>query len=268
MKITFNPLSGQFDFTGGSASLLNLKGQAATVGALPLVGNTVGDVYQVVADSTFRVWDGLAWDNLGTLQGPAGAAGLGVQLVYAVGNWIAPFEGIISTAGSALTANTIALYPFTVRRSITVNNLAARVLTVAAGSNVQLALYASDANNKVTGNPLGATGNLSGAVAQNINGPVTAFTMQAGLVYWMGINSNGTPTMYGPQTTNTYPNYILGGPAVVDALGATTFTLTLRTVAQTFGTWPDLTAVTPTVVSGSANAQKGAIVAMQISALP
>jgi hypothetical protein len=203
----------------------------------------------------------------GTWAAPAGGGG-GAFTGYAVGNWIAPFEGGISTTGSALTANTIALYPFIVRRSVTVDNLGARVGTVAASSNVQLAIYGSDSSNKVTGNALAATGNLSGATATNINGSVTAFTLQAGVIYWMAVNSSSTPAMYGPATTNTYPNYILGGTALVDALGATTFTLVLRTVAQTFGTWPDLTAVTPTVVSGNANAQKGAIIALQISALP
>jgi hypothetical protein len=190
------------------------------------------------------------------------------QSVYGVGNWIAPFEGGVSTTGSALTANTIALYAFIVRRNITVDNLGARVGTVSASSNVQLAIYGSDSSNKITGNALAATGNLSGATATNINGSVTAFTLQAGLIYWMAVNSSSTPAMYGPATTNTFQNYILGGSALADALGATTFTLTLRTVAQTFGTWPDLTAVTPTVVSGNANAQKGAIIALQISALP
>lgn len=74
MAIVFNPFTGNFDFAGGdaTASLLNLKGQVATVGALPSSGNTIGDVWQVTADLTFRVWDGAAWDNLGTFQGPAG----------------------------------------------------------------------------------------------------------------------------------------------------------------------------------------------------
>lgn len=72
MKIVFNPLTGRFDFAGGAVSLLNLKGQVAAVGNLPSSGNTIGDVWQVVADLTFRVWDGVTWDNLGTFQGPAG----------------------------------------------------------------------------------------------------------------------------------------------------------------------------------------------------
>ena len=267
MKITFNPLSGQFDFTGGGTSLLNLKGQVATVGALPLIGNTIGDVYQVAADLTFRVWDGLSWDNLGTFQGPAGPAGPpGVQSAYAVGNWIVPINSLVA-AGSALTANTIALYPFIPRRSITINNLGARVATAVAGSNLQLAIYGSDTANKVTGIALGSTASLSGATAASVSGPVTASTLQAGLIYWGGINSDAAPVMAAPAAASLYFNSILGVSLLSEVLFSATAALQLRTVAQTFGTWPDLTAVTPTVVTGT-NASKGALIAMQVSALP
>jgi hypothetical protein len=133
---------------------------------------------------------------------------------------------------------------------------------------VQLAVYGSDTNNKVTGTALAATGNLSGATATTVNASVTAFTIVAGQIYWMAINSNGTPVMLAPSAFATHMSNILGGPALADALGTATNSLVLRTVAQTFGTWPDLTSVTPTVVSASANAQKGALIAMEVSALP
>jgi hypothetical protein len=263
---------GRSQLTQADAATARSNLGAAAAGAIGSSGLTMATA-RMLGRSTasagaaeeITVGSGLSLSG-GTLSATGG--GGGAFTGYAVGNWIAPFEGGVSTTGSALTANTIALYPFIVRRNVTVDNLGARVATVAASSNVQLAIYASDSNNKATGNALAATGNLSGATATNVNGSVTAFTLQAGVIYWMAVNSNGAPAMYGPATTNTYPNYILGGPALMDALGATTFTLTLRTVAQTFGTWPDLTAVTPTVVSGNANAQKGAIVALQVSALP
>ena len=187
--------------------------------------------------------------------------------VYAVSGWIVPFEGNMA-AGSALTANTIALYPFIVRRNVTIDNLGARVTTVTSGSNVQLAVYRSDADNKITGTALAATGSLSSATATTIFGSVTAFTLQAGSIYWMAINSNGTPVMSAPSTLSMHLNSILGPPLLADVFGTATISLVLRTVAQTFNTWPDLTAVTPTVIAGNAAVSKGALVAMQVSALP
>jgi hypothetical protein len=171
-------------------------------------------------------------------------------------------------AGSTLTANTIALYPFIVRRNVTIDNLGARVTTVASGSNVQLAVYGSDADNKITGTALAATGSLSSATATTIFGSVTAFTLQAGPIYWMAINSNGTPVMSAPSALSMHLNSILGAPLLADVFSTATISLALRTVAQTFNTWPDLTAVTPTVIAGSAASSKGALIAMQVSALP
>jgi hypothetical protein len=263
----------------GGAAVLSVGASAGTVAAGDdsritgaLAAATAATTYQPL-DSDLTAIAGLTTATFGRslltqADAAAARATLGVSnSVYAVGNWINPFDGT-AVGGSALTANTIALYSFIFRRTATVDNLGARVTTVAAGSNVQLAIYDSDSNNKVTGLPLGATGNLSGATATTVNASVTAFTIAAGQIYWMAINSNGTPTMLAPSAFATHMSNILGGPALADALGTATNSLVLRTVAQTFGTWPDLTAVTPTVVSASANAQKGALIAMQVSALP
>lgn len=74
MKFAFNPLTGGFDLVGQGISALNVKGSVADVASLP-GGANVGDVYLVTADAHFYVWDGTEWDDLGTLQGPAGADG-------------------------------------------------------------------------------------------------------------------------------------------------------------------------------------------------
>ena len=202
----------------------------------------------------------------GTWAAPAGGGG-STQSVYVVGNWIVPFEGAVTT-GAALTANTIALYPFIVRRNVTINGLGGRVTTVAASSNLQLAVYASNSSNKVTGNVLAATGNLSGATATSVSGSVTAFTLQAGLIYWGAINSDGVPVMLAPGGTSMYFNSILGAASLADVFVAATSTIQSRTVLQTYGTWPDLTSITPTLVTGGSNALRGAIISLQVSALP
>ena len=74
MAVQFNPFTGNLDFTGSSISALNVKGTVADSTALP-GGATTGDVYQADDTKVFWVWDGSAWDNLGTLVGPQGPTG-------------------------------------------------------------------------------------------------------------------------------------------------------------------------------------------------
>lgn len=75
MAYKYNPLlKVGLDETGSAISALNVKGSVADVASLP--GDaSVGDVYLVTADAHFYVWDGAQWDDIGTLQGPAGADG-------------------------------------------------------------------------------------------------------------------------------------------------------------------------------------------------
>ena len=74
MTVQFNPFTGNLDFAGPSISALNVKGTVADSTALP-GGAITGDVYQADDTKVFWVWDGSAWDNLGTLAGPQGPAG-------------------------------------------------------------------------------------------------------------------------------------------------------------------------------------------------
>jgi len=82
MPYQFNPFTGNLDIAGGDATAvaLNLKGTVANQAALPSSGNTVGDVWQTADLKKFYVWDGSAWDDLGTLAGPPGDDGREVEL--------------------------------------------------------------------------------------------------------------------------------------------------------------------------------------------
>ena len=75
MAYRFNPLIGiGLDDSGSSFSALNVLGTVANEAALP-GGATTGDIYQAEDTGVFYVWDGSAWDNLGTLAGPTGPTG-------------------------------------------------------------------------------------------------------------------------------------------------------------------------------------------------
>ena len=74
MSYRFNPFIGNLDDVGQAVSALNVLGTVANEAALP-GGATTGDVYQAEDTGAFYVWDGSAWDNLGTLVGPQGPTG-------------------------------------------------------------------------------------------------------------------------------------------------------------------------------------------------
>ena len=75
MAYKFNPFTGNLDLDQvANYAALNLLGTVANPGALP-GGATTGDVYQTEDTGFFYVWDGAAWDSIGTLAGPTGPTG-------------------------------------------------------------------------------------------------------------------------------------------------------------------------------------------------
>jgi hypothetical protein len=195
-------------------------------------------------------------------EGPAGPAGTGFA-GYAAGNWISPVTGPISN-GFPLSANTIYLYPFVPQRSISVDQIGARVTNASSGSTVQLAIYAS-LNGLPTGNPLATTSSLSSATAGLVTAAVTPFSLVAGQMYWMATISSGTPQLQSLAGASNYASHILGSPSLIDISSANSITAHFWFVAHTFGTWPNLTGAAITI---GQNVVRAAITYLRVSALP
>jgi len=70
--------TGPTGATGAAGTGINVKGQVATVGALPPTGNAAGDAYIVTATGDMWIWTVPpgAWVNAGPIQGPAGPQGV------------------------------------------------------------------------------------------------------------------------------------------------------------------------------------------------
>lgn len=69
MGIVYNPLSGQFQesgtSSGGGGGSTYFKDPVANQAALPLLGNSTGDVRLVEDENVFYSWDGAAWNAVG-----------------------------------------------------------------------------------------------------------------------------------------------------------------------------------------------------------
>ena len=67
--------AGPAGMDGQDGTGISLLGTVATVGDLPTMGNTQGDLYIITASGDGYAWDGSMWNNAGPIQGPAGPAG-------------------------------------------------------------------------------------------------------------------------------------------------------------------------------------------------
>jgi hypothetical protein len=184
---------------------------------------------------------------------------------YAVGNYIIPTIGALG-AGNAINANQIALMPFVVNRAVTINELAVRITTAAAGSFFQLAIYASTSGIH-SGTPVCSTANISAGTTGPVSGSVTPVTLQPGVLYWQAINSDGAPVFISVAANNAYQSSIVGSSSISEVLTATGTTFHSRAISsQTFGTWPDLTGVASVIPT--ANQRRVPVFALLVSALP
>lgn len=160
---------------------------------------------------------------------------------YIAGNWYIP-DGVHSVVGGAVPgAGSIRLFPGYIKQLVTLNALGVRIATLSAGGNVQAAIYANNsATMRPTGNPLSSTASMSTAAAASVNAAVSV-QLAAGL-YWFGTNAdNGTVVMPSISTTNMFGATVLGSSSQSVSAGSA-YGIGGLSVAQTFGTWPDLTA--------------------------
>ena len=68
-------VTGYTGSTGAAGTSVSLKGSVAEVSDLPATGNTLGDLYIVLASGDGYVWDSANWDNVGPIRGPQGSQG-------------------------------------------------------------------------------------------------------------------------------------------------------------------------------------------------
>jgi hypothetical protein len=188
----------------------------------------------------------------------------GARSVYAVGNYIIPARGSAGT-GSALNTGSIYFHPFTVERAITVGAIMARVTTIAANSNFQIAIYGSSGGEPI-GAPIGRTGNLAGTVATTVSGNVIAqFNLFPGVVYYWGVMADAGVGFTYLAGSSLEAGYLVGSATPGSLISASTSTLITRLLGgQTFGTWPTLTAGQTSESGGT----RGVLPGLQIAGFP
>lgn len=182
---------------------------------------------------------------------------------YVSGRWYVPFYAV-SVSSSTLVANTIRFRPVLIEQSITVSNLTVTVTTAVAG-NIQLAIYAADPTTKYpTGSALSSTSSSSTGATGVIS--TTALAANVSLtpgLYWMAENSDAGPNLVAEAGSTTSYMALIGSTTQSRALTTGPGdSLELR-LAQTFGTWPNVTSSTFTEAG-----TPGILYGMKISSVP
>lgn len=203
------------------------------VAASSLVGNPTGGA---TAASEITLGPGFTFSG-STLYGAANHPG------YVTGTWYSTVPYATVAAGVAVPINTIKLVPFTISKPITISALGARVTTAATSGNFQLAVYANAAaTGRPTGNALCTTGNISSASTGAISATASCTGALTPGTYWGGVNSDNSTAVFqitsGAALTGAY---LIGSTTLANITASSTNVSYNLSVAQTFGTWPDLT---------------------------
>ena len=160
---------------------------------------------------------------------------------FVAGRWYCPVNASLGVASNIGASGSIRMLPFVLPLSVTIAALAARVTTLSAGGNFQLAIYASDPATKLpTGPALCSTGNLSTAAATVVSGAVTPVALVP-RTYWMAINHDNAVAAYQSMTAQSNSQALIGSATLANVTGASALAQMIRMFATAFGTWPDLT---------------------------
>jgi hypothetical protein len=191
--------------------------------------------------------------------GAGGAAGGGLPVVgHIASRWYAFKDQATGAAGNVVTLGTMYATLVRVSEKLTIDHLSAKVSTISAAGNFQLALYAVG-NKTPTGLPLAYTGSIStGSATAPTTGTLTGGSLvSAGKAqlpigwYWLVLNcDNSVAAFIAASGAQTIMSSEYGASAAAQAIGSSAIVNSV-TSPQTFGAWPDVSAAPWTDQTGS-----------------
>lgn len=228
-----------------------------TASAAPTVNDDSGDGYAV---GSLWLWAarGLLWQCVDATAGAAVWALPNVNhsglLKYRSGVWYHALLSGNPIGGAAMATDTIHLVWHPLDTPITVSDFGARLTTAAAGGNIKLGAYANNpATGRPTGAPLAETASISTASAVNVSDDITGANVTLyppgfWAAFWQDNNTSAVQVVTRDAFNDAAKR--IGG-AQADISNNTNRGGFLLTAPATFGSWPDLTSATFTVVNST-----------------
>jgi hypothetical protein len=159
---------------------------------------------------------------------------------YIANNWYVPIGPDLSSTGVNPGIGSIRLYLGLIPEKVTIKTIGVRVNTLSVSGNVQCAIYANNpVTNAPTGNALVSTTSLSTTTAVNVNA-AAAVTLEPGM-YWFATNMDNATAILASVSASSLNDLSKRGVAAATGLGGSGSQSIGYSVAQAFGTWPDLT---------------------------
>lgn len=171
---------------------------------------------------------------------------LGADMMVA-GSYYAAMRYPQLNAGTAPQSANLILMPIPVLRKGTLASLSTYVTTTETGKNFGLAVYAHNrSNGRPTGTPIATTGTSLATPATslvNVDGPLTTPPQLDVGFYWFGFQCNTTTAVWqAPASTSGAFAAVVGDTNIDNVVGPSAQTVIQGLqIANTFGTWPDLT---------------------------
>jgi hypothetical protein len=161
------------------------------------------------------------------------------DIYYTAGRYFNPSIAP-ATTGIAVGQNTIFLYPFIVRRRVRVNGVQVRVLTAAASTTFQIAIYPASSARAPTGLPLASTTDMSLAAASAVAASISPIWLDTGQIYFRAINVFGSAGGVFVAPTSSHPEAVnlIGATSAFPSSTVSNVELSL---AWGYGNWPDMT---------------------------
>lgn len=162
-------------------------------------------------------------------------------IVLAANRWEVPFGVTGVNAGGTLAANVITFFLGFLPQKCTITALGNRVSTLAASGNFQNAIYANSSAMRPTGTALVSTASMSTAATGHLNTAVSV-QLDVGWYWWAtNVDTSAGATVRLNGVSGSIGAGVVGASTqannIFDGIGNGALTL-----AQTFNTWPDVTA--------------------------
>ena len=169
------------------------------------------------------------------------------------GLWYPIYPSSLNTGNDANGGvNTSYFTPWVAPATMTIDNVGAYVCNNSAGSTGTFALYGSNTSGYPTGSALATTGNWPGGSNQGVTGAFgTNYQVQAGKLYFFAWQSSNNGLALATVQSQIAPGTLLIGGTTLGSVLATSNggNAGLSVGGGTFGTWPNVTSSSFTLIS-------------------